>query len=125
MNSDSPSPNPAKTMPFASQESFKVTEIFGDRGSFFVVYDQEELKGQVVRWHGELLYDGYYAFPACAWQIEPVTSEQIRCNYLVKNDIRVIREISKDEYPALKQAIDEFCTNNVELVNGKPFRITF
>jgi len=97
------------------QEPFKVTDIFFKRTTLFVVYDQGEYKGQLIKWNGDLTYDGFSLYEFCAQQIEPVTREQAVSYSAVH---KVIRDISKKEYPALIQAINEYC-------DTKPYKISF
>jgi len=97
----------------------KVTDIFFTRGELFVSFVDGEYEGQIL-WHGEILTESFGLFPFSAEQISPVTWEQA-CSMII--GFQVIRKLEKSEYPALKQAIQEYLATN--LVFGKKLEVDF
>ena len=90
------------------QESGKVKILYLNRGCMIFLFEEGPFAGQTIRWHGEILDNGYFCFnPFCAEQIYSVSSEQLRD--IFQRGIEVIRKLDKDEYPTLIQEIKENC----------------
>jgi len=99
----------------------KVTDIFFSLSKLFVSFVDGEKEGQIL-WHGEILTESFGVFPFSAEQISPVTWEQVLHPPRIKN-FQVIRKLEKSEYPALKQAIQEYLATN--LVFEKKLEVDF
>ena len=88
----------------------KVTDIFFSRGELFISFEDGERDGQIL-WNGEVMTTSFGLFQFQAQQIKPVTWGQVRWHF---RDFEVIRKLDKSEYPALEQAIQDYCEKNRE-----------
>ena len=91
-----------------STNSKKAKVIFLSRGRIIFLFEEGPFAGQTIQWFGEPdINNKFYLRPFSAYQIRPVTKEQMR--FLLQKGTEIIRELEKDEYPVLMKELEENC----------------
>jgi len=102
MNSPDPAGKSDEQMPS------KLKVLFWSRSEAIFFFEEGPLKGQTIRWCGEGLATGDFAFvPFAAKLIYPVSEEQVRGNVFARG-IEVIRKLDESEHLVLMQALKDY-----------------